>query len=177
MGLTRNNVNSGNPGKFFGLAQGALSRPMFNIIHNAGAFGQKTSVPQGFNDPHKAIRMTIKVGGNMKARAKGDVVFTADLKGSGNMAATFTGQGFFIANGNVATNGYATFLGEADFTAAITAIGFMSARMDILARPTAFDIAQEVWNSPGSGFLSAGTLGKKLSDAESAAKLGAALSA
>lgn len=82
-----------------------------------------------------------------------------------------------IGNGNVGANGYGLFDGEFDMTGAASGVGSMAANMDLLARPSANDIAQEVWNARASAFGGAGTLGKKLTDAEAAAKLAAALSA
>lgn len=176
MGLTANNQANGFSGKVFGPAQGAFARGMAGIIDNARVFGQITSVPQGMNGQN-ALRMTIKVGGNISARVKGDVGFTAAAKGAGNMAAAASGVAGFTANGNTAYNGTATFAGVFNWTALGSGLGSMAAKMDILARPSAFDIAQEVWNSQKTAFASTGTLGKSISDAEAAAKLGAALSA
>lgn len=149
---------------------------MFNIIQNAACFGSITSVPQGYTD-QKALKITVKTGGNISARFRGDLDSVANVTGSGNMAASVDGEFDMIADANVGANGYATFEGEFDMIGDLRAIGSMAANMDLLARPSANDIAQEVWNARSSAFQSAGTLGKSLSDAESAAKLGAALSA
>ena len=179
MGLIANNLASGNPGRLFGAAQGALSSGMMSIIQNAACFGPGgiTSIPQGYNDPRKAIRMTIKVGGNISARFRSDLDSTADLKAIGNMEGLLDGEAFITADANVGLNGYASFDGEFDMSGTPSAIGSMAANMDLLARPSANDIAQEVWNSKVAAFQSTGTLGKSVSSAESAAKLGAALSA
>lgn len=176
MGLTANNLASGNPGRFYGAAQGAFAFGMMSIIQNAVCFGQRTSVPQGYNNQN-AIKMTIKTGGNISARFRSDLDSTADLRAVGNMEGHLDGESLFTANGNVGLNGYASFDGEFDMSGDPSAIGSMSANMDLIARPSANDIAQEVWNAQASAFQTTGTLGKSLSSAESAAKLGAALSA
>jgi hypothetical protein len=178
MGLTANNLASGNPGRLFGAAQGAFSSGMMSIIQNAACFvpGGITSIPQGYNNQN-AIRMTVKTGGMISARFRADLNATASLIGIGSIAAIIAAESYFTANGNVAINGYATFIGEFGIISDISAIGNMSANMDLLARPSANDIAQEIWNSKVAAFQSTGTLGKSLSSAESAAKLGAALSA
>jgi hypothetical protein len=93
------------------------------------------------------------------------------------MEATFSGVADMICAANVYANGYATFEAEADMVANLTATGNMQANMDLLARPSAFDIAQEVWAANTSGYTVAGTMGKAQSDAVKAAKLAAALSA
>lgn len=74
-------------------------------------------------------------------------------------------------------NGYATAVVTVTMTAAIRAVGNASASFDILSRPSAFDIAQEVWNAQKAAFAGAGTMGAAQSEAERAAKLAAALSA
>ena len=176
MGLTANGVLNGFSGRLFGAAQGAFASGMVSAYHNATSFGQITSVPQGHNSQN-AIRMTVKVGGNVSAKARAEAEFDADIRGAGNLEATLSGEFDMIAAGNVASNGYAVFEAEADMVAGLSAIGSMSANMDLLARPSANDIAQEVWNAAKSGLTSPGTTGKALVDAEAAAKLAAALSA
>lgn len=177
MGLTANGIPNGFSGQLKGVAQAAFAKGMQSTIQNAAAFGQITSVPQGYNAPMKAILPTIKVGGNISAKATLSTFFSADVKAVGNLSAEVLLETDMIANANVAINGYATMLLETDMTANITAIGNMSASMDLIARPSAFDIANEIWNARPADFGNPNTMGKKLSDAEAAAKLAAALSA
>jgi hypothetical protein len=176
MGLTANNLTSGNPGRVFGLAQGAFAPGLFSHIANAVSFGQKTTVPQGMNKQY-ALRMSVQVGGNIAAKMRADLDLSASIQGAGQLAARMEAETFWVAQANVAMNGYATFAAEVDMIAALAAIGGMSANMDLLARPSAADIAQEVWNAARSGYQSPGSMGRVLSDSEKAAKLGAALSA
>ena len=177
MGLTANGVFNGFGGRLFGAAQGAFSRKPFSLFNNRAMFGSQTSVPQGYTNPLNALLMTFAVSGNISARFMPEAEFTAAMNAKGNMSAALEGEFDVIAGGNLATNGYATFTGEFDMSGDLSAIGFMSANMDLIARPSANDIAQEVWNAQASAFQTTGTLGKSLSSAESAAKLGAALSA
>lgn len=176
MGLTANGVANGFGGRLFGASQGAFAKDMFSLFNNAAMFGQITSVPQG-NNKQTALRMTIKVGGNISARFVGEHDMIAGLSGSGNIAGLLDGEFDMVGAGNVAFNGYALFDGEFDMIAAMTALGSISANMDLLARPSANDIAQEVWNSKLIAYPTTGTFGKSLSNAESSAKLAAALSA
>jgi hypothetical protein len=176
MGLTRNNNLPGNPGRVYGASYGALSRGLMSAIQHAAVFGRKTSFPQGMNTQY-AVLMTVQAGGNMMAKATVEASMDASVRGAGQLAASMNVESFWLANANIALNGYATFEVEADLVAALTAIGGMSANMDLLARPSAADIAQEVWNAARAGFQSPGSMGRVLSDAEKAAKLGAALSA
>lgn len=177
MGLTRSHNTAGFSGRLFGVAQGAFAPGMISILNNRARFGSITSIPQGYNDPLRAIRMTVGVGGNISARFTGEAEFDGLAVAIGNLAALLSAEADMIANGNVATNGYALFEGEFDMVAVASAIGSMQANMDLIARPSANDIAQEVWNARVTAFQSAGTLGKSLSSAEAAAKLSAALSA
>jgi len=173
--LTRNNSNFSI--KFLGGALGGVNPSQKGFVANALAFGQITSVPQGYTDPARALVPTIHTSGNIAARFRGVATLTADLRGTGNMEATFTGEADFTADGNVLSNGYATFTGEFDMTADLRGRGNMEANFDILARPSAFDIAQEVWNGAATGYNGTGTMGKEVQDGKKAAKLAAALSA
>jgi hypothetical protein len=177
MGLTRSHNTAGFSGRLFGVAQGAFAPGMISILNNRAEFGSITSIPQGYNNPLKALRMTVGVGGNISARVDLEAEMVASLTALGSMAGLFDAEAEMTAEGNVGLNGYALFDGEFDMTAVASAIGSMNANMDLIARPSANDIAQEVWNSRVTAFQSAGTLGKSLSSAEAAAKLGAALSA
>lgn len=147
------------------------------IVANAMKFDQTVSVPQGYNDPQRSLIPTIKTGGNIAARVNGEAVYIADLKATGSMSGTLDGEADMIANANVYFNGSATFDSEADMVAALGASGNISANMDLLARPSAFDITQEVWAASTAAFAAAGTMGKAQADAVKAAKLAAALSA
>jgi len=162
---------------FLGGALGGVRPRQKGFVANALAFGQITSVPQGYNDPAIALVATIHTGGNIAARFRPEGDLAADLKAFGQMSGICAGEADFIANGNVLSNGYATFAGEADMTADLRGRGNMEANFDILARPSAFDIAQEVWNATATGYNGAGTMGKEVQDGKKAAKLAAALSA
>jgi hypothetical protein len=147
------------------------------FVANGMHFGQTTSVPQGYNDPARSLTPTIKTGGQIAARAQGEAAVAADLKATGNIAGLMDAEADLVGNANVYFNGSGTFDAEADMTAALGATGNITATMDLLARPSAFDIAQEVWNGAATAYDSAGTMGRKVNAAEKAARLAAALSA
>ena len=173
--LTRNNSNFSIT--FLGGALGGVGPRQKGFVANALAFGEITSIPQGYNDPARALVSTIRTGGNIAARFRPEADMAADLKAFGQMIGTFAGEADFFADGNVLSNGSATFAGEADMTADLRGRGNMEANFDILARPSAFDIAQEVWNATATGSNGTGTMGKEVQDGKKAAKLAAALSA
>jgi hypothetical protein len=163
--------------KMLGGTDFAFQMRQKGFVDNAASFGQRTSIPQGYNDPARALVSTIKTGGNISARFMGEAFVTASLGALGQMAATLAGEAFFTAQGNVLLNGSATFAGEFHMIADLRGTGNMEANFDILSRPSAFDIAQEVWNGVATGYNGTGTMGKEVQDAKKAAKLGAALSA
>lgn len=163
--------------RFLGGPLNGVTKTIRGFVANAQAFGEITSIPQGYNDPARALVPTLATGGNISARFPGESTLTADLVATGNMAASLDAEASLTAAGNVLSNGYATFAADATLTASIKATGNMAAAMDILARPSAFDIAQEVWNGAATGYTGTGTMGKELQDAKKAAKLAAALSA
>ena len=163
--------------RFLGGALGGTVTKQKGFVENAQAFGGITSIPQGYNDPAKALVPTLRTGGNISARFNGEADLVADLGAFGNVSGTFAGEVDMIADGNVLSNGYATFAGEFDMTGDLKGQGNMSAGFDILARPSAFDIAQEVWNGAATAYAGTGTMGKEVQDGKKAAKLAAALSA
>lgn len=175
MGLTSNqtffNV------RLLGGPIGGTIVPAKSYVANALSFGSITSIPQGYNNPSVSLTPTIRTGGNIAARFKPESSLTALLTANGNMEAILAAEADMVCAANVLANGYATFEAEADMVANLTATGNMEANMDLLARPSAFDIAQEVWAASTSGYTVAGTMGKAQSDTLSAAKLAVALSA
>jgi hypothetical protein len=145
---------------------------------NRTVFGRLVSVPQGYTIPTRALLPTFGVSGNISAKFQTrDPGMTVFLGGLGNMAAVFAGEADMIVAANVFANLSATFAGEADMAVDLRGIGNISANFDVLARPSAFDIAQEVWNGATTAYTGTGTMGREVQDAKKAAKLAAALSA
>lgn len=172
MGLIRNGTLAGHPFHARGSGIAAYATPMHNSIAFARAFGRGQSVPQGYNS-ERALRMPVTSQGYIAARARSSVAMQADLKADGNMAAAIEAEADMIAAANVLFNASATFAADADMIVNLLATGNISASMDILARPSANDISQEVW----AFILSGDTAGNQLIKALRAAKLAAALSA
>jgi hypothetical protein len=168
--LIANNIASGAYLKF--LSGGALSCFMdFGSRHgwslaNRIAFGPKVSFPQGYSNLN-AIKLAFEPG-RISARLQGSSAFTSSIQAAGKMEATLTGEGSMSPGANMAYTSSATFAGEGFIDADITAAGRMSATLDAGARPSAFDIAQEVWQAQATSYNAAGTMGEKLNDAGSA---------
>jgi hypothetical protein len=145
---------------------------------NRTVFGRLVSAPQGYTNPTRALLPTFGVSGNIAARFQTrDPGMTVDLKALGQMAGTLAGEADMTCDANVFANGYATFAGVGDMVVDLRGIGNISASFDVLARPSAFDIAQEVWNGAATAYTGTGTMGREVQDAKKAAKLAAALSA
>lgn len=172
MGLTANNLAAGNPVALRGVGAAAFSRGMAGSIAYGRAFGRGQSVPDGYNS-ERALRMAVTSLGYISARAPAEAVLTAELTAFGNMVGEMTAEAFLTAIGNVLSNGSATFAAVATLVADLRATGNISASMDIISRPSANDIAQEVWTFINAG----GTTGSQLAAALRAARLAATLSA
>jgi hypothetical protein len=123
---------------------GAFPRRLYA---NAMAFGQRASQPVGYQSVLRAIIPPLGTSGQIAARVAPLVSLTADLRGLGNMAAALAPEFSVTAAANVLSNMAATFTVAAAFTASLRATGSMSAVFDWISRPSANDIAQEVWNS------------------------------
>lgn len=156
--------------RFVAGALGGVNNTYLNknrFISNALAFGSKTSVPQGYTSIPRGITPTLQTSGNIAARLGSEYALQGALTGIGNMAATADVEFSMTAFGNVLGNIYAGISFAVDMTGDLKAQGNIAANIDWAARPSAFDIAQEVWNAQATAFNTAGTMGKKLNDAGS----------
>ncbi len=138
------------------------------LWENAQRFGQYTSVPQGYQSAARAIIPTIKESSLMSARISG----TSDLINTSitvpvSMSAAISGVGTLAPDSEVGETLSATIVGVGSLTADARNIVSMAATIDAGARPSAFDITQEVWQAKASGFLDPTTMGGKLNLASS----------
>lgn len=137
-------------------------------IANARAFGSRTSKPQGYNGL-SALAMPLNTGGKVSARLIGDSDFDAGpILGVAKMAATVSGEGQLTATGVMGATRSAVLQGETTLTALLAAVGKMRANLDAGARPSAFDVAQEVWQSQATAYNATGTMGAKVNAAGAA---------
>lgn len=134
-------------------------------ISHARAFGSDKSSPQGYNDVQKAITPPLRTNGNIAALLRLDVDAFSTLTAFGNIQGSLSVDIDIVGNANVYSNMYASISLDVDITGSILAIGNMSGVIDFNARPSAFDIAQEVWNGTASAYNNPGTMGEKLNDA------------
>lgn len=87
-----------------------------------------------------------------KARLNSEYTLDGDLRATGNVAAGATIETSMTAFGNVLGNIYATAVAAISMSADLKGRGNMEANIDWAARPSAFDIAQEVMNFTLDGF-------------------------
>lgn len=123
--------------------QGAEARRRY---FNAAAFGEDTSWPQGYQQTTRAMVPPLLASGQIAARLSLSLDLTAALGGAANMSASIPLDVDMTANANVRSNMSASIALDVDMTATMRAVGNMSAVFDLVGRPSAVDIAQEVWN-------------------------------
>jgi hypothetical protein len=144
-----------NNGTWFGRlkpmgAMGVIPRALlFNaqrvkLWENAQRFGETKSIPQGYQSAQKAIIPSLAVSGDLSWLVRGSGDFTGSVTGVGALATTLTGTGTFSPNGQMGGEIYTTMSGEGTMTIQLKGIGSLTVTMDAGARPSAFDIAQEV---------------------------------
>lgn len=135
---TLSGINAG-----YAQSDGRCSR---HRIANAMAFGDDTSWPQGYQSILRGLTPPLKDSGQMAVRLGLALDLDADLIGLANAEASFAVDLDMTADANARINTTASFAIDVDVTAALRATGNMSATFDLVGRPSAVDIAQEVWN-------------------------------
>jgi hypothetical protein len=129
------------------------------LYANALAFGQRTSWPVGYQSATRAVVAPLQESGQVAVRFGLVADFTAFLPSLGNAGAAFAFDVNAALAANVLSNTAASFAIETALTGFLRSRGSMAAVFDIISRPSASDIAQEVWNSLKlEGDLSAGEL-------------------
>lgn len=134
---------------------------------NAQRFGQYKSMPGGYTQASRAIIPTIKTSDFIAVRMVGEGSLSASVYGVGVLSATLTGEGSTTFNGHMGSHATATLTGEGSLTGTPRGIGSASVVMDAGSRPSAFDIAQEIWQSKKTAYNAPGTMGNALNNASS----------
>jgi hypothetical protein len=137
------------------------------IMNNGLAFGMKVGYPYGYNGLNGFL-LPQQPGGFIRATLSGESSFGAVISSLGNMYATLTGEGVMTLGANIAFNMYCTMIGEGNLTPDLKAKAWMWATLDAGARPSAYDIAQEIWQAQATQYNSTGTMGEKLNGAGTA---------
>jgi hypothetical protein len=155
--------------RFLGGILGGFS-PMGGVsasryIANALAFTTQTTVPEGYPSIERALIPSVETSSLIGSRIQLELLLEGDLRGDGNMESSASFDVDLDVEGNVLTNGSVTLPLEIDATGDLRAQGNCSVVMDIVGKPSSYDIAQEIWQAQSSQFNTAGTMGKKLNDA------------
>lgn len=149
----------------FGLAAnsrnafGINTRPLARFV---GGLNAKAAIPDGYNQSW--ILPALKPGG-MSVRLYGSSTVVFDIAPVANMVANPSGLGTLTANLAAGRNLSATILGTGTLSTAMYAPANIAATVRIGAQPTAFDIAQAVWQQSLAAFNTSGSAGKQAKDA------------
>ena len=135
-------------------------------LNNGIAFGMKVGRPYGYNGLNGWC-LPVQPGGFIRATLSGSSDFLTIISCIANMHATLSGEGTLTPGINAAYNMYCTLIGEGNLTSDLKAKAWMWATLDAGARPSAFDIAQEIWQAQASQYNSEGTLGNKVNESGS----------
>lgn len=123
------------------------------------------SFPVGYFQ--NGIILPMKYGG-ISCSILGSGGFTAAPTATANIAASITGTGTLSVYGYKGLNGACSITGTGSFTAGIAAKANLACTITIGAQPSAFDIAQAIWNAQATQYDTPGTMGQKLNGAGSA---------
>lgn len=131
---------------------------------NAGLFGNTTSFPVGYRGQY-AICMPLENNDYLAIIIRGDSSVSAQIMQYEECNATIIANSTVIANIVSKEN----LVGLAQGTSDGEVVGYvrelLTANVDTGARPSAFDIAQEIWHSKVTSYDSDGTMGKLLNSA------------
>lgn len=148
-----------------------LRRKAFNfrIADNAAGFGQKTSFPQGYQSIARAAIPCFGTSDYIRAQISGDSsLVNTGIQVPMVMQATLVGEGTLNPDAEVGKTMQATVVGVGTFGGDVRNLVSMAATIDAGARPSAFDIAQEVWQAKKAGYPDPLTMGGALNAAGSA---------
>lgn len=147
-----------------------LTRGAWRVAQTQGlkehfsGFGQITSMPQGYQSAARAIIPTLQESGNMAVAFLGVGTFSAQATVVESMTVAFMGEGTFSPNAQHAVTLTVNFSGEGTFGVSGRQLEQMAVAFDAGSRPSAFDIAQEVWQGLAASYNAPGTMGEKLND-------------
>ena len=126
-------------------------------------------MPQGYQSATKALIPTLKESWDMFVMFRGDGSFAVAALTVEDMTVGFSGEGTFSPNAQHAYAMTVEFIGEGTLSLTAQQLEQASVAFDSGTRPSAFDIAQEVWQAQAASYNTAGSMGEKLNDAGSGA--------
>lgn len=135
------------------------------MISNA-YFGGATSFPQGYNNQYAAI-MPIKTGYMIAVIMRGEGAMAGQALIREEGVAVMHGVGTLITFAVTKESDESLMAGVGNFTSVAQVEEVLRAVIDAGARPSAFDIAQEVWGGLAVDYNGENTMGRKLNSAAS----------
>lgn len=129
------------------------------------AFGTRTTVPQGYINPLIALIPSVNYSNQVSARLSVDINAISDLRATGNLSASNDFDVNLTPFANVLSNVYPSIEVGVNVVSSLVGVGNLAVTIDWAARPSAFDIAQEVLNAQKALYNAAGTIGEAINDA------------
>jgi len=174
--MLRNNINrSGSLLNTFGSATspiGVNTKLAHNwAIQNALCFGENTSYPQGCDnlDCIKPRVEDLTESGYIVAVFRGEGDMQGDLEGTGEPSILLSGSSTLYLEVDETHERTILFPGESSMSGDLEGIGNMEVDIDSGARPSAFDISQEVWQANKAAFTNPESMGYALANMDPAA--------
>ena len=136
---------------------------------NFNAFGKLVSVPQGYQAAAVALIPSVSLSDYIRAAMRG----SSDFQNLGiavvvTLGAILQGEGTLQPDAEVGKTLGASLQGTGSFSGDARMVAMLSASIDAGARPSAFDIAQEVWQGSKAAYNTPGTMGNAVNSAGSA---------
>jgi hypothetical protein len=135
------------------------------LKENFSGFGQQESMPSGYQSAARATIPTLQESARMSIAFRGEGFYTASAQTLESAAVAFLGDGTFTPNAQHGISMNVHFPGEGTFTITARQLEQMMVAFDSGSRPSAFDIAQEIWQSQAASYSAPGTMGEALNDA------------
>ncbi len=136
------------------MAHAGISRK--NVKHSyMRAFGTNSSYPEGFNNLN-AVDMALDDVTTVACMIYGEATLTTAMQTRENVEATVSGEGALTPEVNEGVNVVATVSGEGTLEPEMQTRENVAVTIDAGARPSAFDIAQELLGTAADGSLTIG---------------------
>ena len=138
------------------------------LRENFNSFGQYVSFPLGYQAVSKALLPSLKETSQIAAIISGEGEFdNLSVSVIVSLTAEIVGEGTLEPDAEVGKTLGAELVGSGTLLADARILASMSATVDAGARPSAFDIAQEVWQGQKASYNTPGTMGNAVNSAGS----------
>lgn len=142
-------------------------RALFN--DNTKIFGKYASIPSGYQSVAKAWIPSRADSSVIKAIVTGESSFLPSIVNVVTLLASLQGVGNLLLNAEQGISLISTLTGQSNLSAYAYLIASLQASIDAGARPSAFDIAQEVWQAKQVSYTDPTSMGYILANQDPAA--------